>query len=63
MVVKTAILAFVALALCGMPIPAPAADKPAPVRSSHKKSCFDAAWGSPEWKACEAKMQAQGKKG
>jgi len=30
--------------------------------STHKKTCYDAAWQSQEWKDCEAKMAAQGKK-
>jgi hypothetical protein len=63
MILKTSFLALAALAFLALPLPAAAADtsatKPGHARI-HKKSCFDAAWGSPEWQACEARMHAQG---
>ena len=41
---------------------APAAKAGQTSAKAHKTSCYDAAWQSQEWKDCEAKMQAQGKK-
>ena len=58
-----AFVAAAALAAFGLPVMVSAADAPATKTvSAHKKSCFDAPWQSPEWQACEAKMQASQKK-
>ncbi|HUA52130.1 MAG TPA: hypothetical protein VMB81_08195 [Candidatus Sulfotelmatobacter sp.] len=65
-----AALAFAAVSLPAGAIaagPAPSAKgmtmtMPMAKTSSHKKTCYDAAWQSQEWKDCEAKMAAPGKK-
>lgn len=69
MTMKTVAMALALMGAFSLSTTAFAADAPAPkpaakkmMKSGHRKSCYDAAYDSPEFKNCESMKSTKGRK-